>query len=400
MLDLKPFDIFRVVASITADEIGAIRQTTVSAPESLAWDLDTVLGEGVPGSLGLDSLGRIDVATRVNQFFHLHETGIEDYLLTRTTLGEWSAIVVEAMRLGASGISFRTSGSTGEPRTVAHTRSTLDAEARELASVLPPHRRVVSLVPPHHIYGFIFTVLLPAAADRPVIDARAMPPGRLRAELAEDDLLIATPHLWRYLLGSLGAFPRGVNGVSSTAPMPADLAASLAGAGLASLTEVYGSSETSGIGWRRAPTDPFALFSCWEVAPDVSGLRREGGPWLQFPDHVAMEGARSLRPTGRRDGAVQVGGVNVFPERVRSVLREYPSVADAAVRAFAVGGDAARQRLKTFVVPKDPSADLAGLEAELRAFAAERLGAVERPTAYTFGSALPVNAMGKLQDWG
>ncbi|MET0990744.1 MAG: hypothetical protein ABWX66_00005, partial [Lacisediminihabitans sp.] len=55
------------------------------------------------------------------------------------------------------------------------------------------------------------------------------------------------------------------------------------------------------------------------------------------PDHVERTGERSLRPIGRRDGAVQVAGYNVWPERVAQVLRETEGVAEAAVRLGAGG---------------------------------------------------------------
>jgi long-chain acyl-CoA synthetase len=391
--------VLRVIASLAADEIGSIRNRPLSPAESLAWTADTPVGEEGPGALGLDSLGRIDVATRVNQFFHLHESGIEDYLLTTPTLGGWERIVMEARRLGVANVSFRTSGSTGEPRTVTHAIADIAAEVAEQRTILPKATRILSLVPPHHIFGYIFTAALPEAAGLPVRDMRAVAPGRLRAELTAGDLVVATPHLWHYLAASISAFPAGVHGVTSTAPMPADLSRRLHQQGLASLTEIYGSSETAGIGWRRSPDAPFLLFDGWERAQDGEALRRAGGAWLPLPDRVAWEGERALRPVGRRDGAVQIGGINVFPARVAGVLREHEAVAEAVVRAFAPGGDAARMRLKAFVVPQEPAADVQALEENLRTFAAARLTGVERPTAYAFGSALPRDPMGKLADW-
>jgi long-chain acyl-CoA synthetase len=393
-------NLLRVIVSLAADEMANLRQREVPPGESLAWSAETLAGEEGPGSLALDSLGRIDVATRVNQFFHMHEAGIEDYLLTAKTLGEWAAVVAEALRLGAANISFRTSGSTGVAKVCTHPMAEIVEEAIELGRILNAPARIVSLVPPHHIYGFIFTVVLPEILGCEVLDARAHAPGRIRQELRDGDMIAATPHLWRYLAGSIGGFPAGVTGSTSTAPMPQDLAEALKAQGLSVLTEIYGSSETSGIGWRRNSAEPFQLLGYWSVAEDGQALRRGSTErWIALPDAVAVEAPGFIRPVGRRDGAVQVGGINVFPARVRDMLLTCPGVADAAVRAFSVGGDAARQRLKAFIVPTDAAVDPASAEAALRAFAAENLEGVERPAAYAFGSALPRNAMGKLQDW-
>jgi acyl-CoA synthetase (AMP-forming)/AMP-acid ligase II len=64
-----------------------------------------------------------------------------------------------------------------------------------------------------------------------------------------------------------------------------------------------------------------------------------------------MAGDRSFHVLRRQDGAVQVGGINVFPSRVAEVLARHPLVAQASVRLAAPeqGG-----RLKALIVCKDP----------------------------------------------
>ena len=430
---LDAFHRHRLIVSLIAEELGRLRQREIAPSESLSWTDATLLGEdeastpdinrlnaqnlGVDSrgldsrglaSLGLDSLGRIDVAARVNQFFHLHDVGIEDYLLIEKTIGRWNFIVGEAFKHKCERVTFQTSGSTGVPKTSEHEIENLLVEARELAEVLQSPRRIISMVPPHHIYGFIFTVLFPALMQIDVVDGRNLAPGKLRALLADGDMIVATPHLWRYLATSLVSFPDGVTGTTSTAPMPLHLADELKTKNLLHLTEIYGSTETAGIGWRNDPRAAFKLFEAWNVSDDRDALYRTlqsdradataFGPAIPFVDQVEFEGNRGLRPVGRRDGAVQVGGVNVFPERVKQLLESHDAVAEVAVRSFFVGGDMARQRLKAFVVPRVVS-DLASLERSLRSHAAERMTTLEQPAAYAFGEALPRTPLGKLMDW-
>jgi long-chain acyl-CoA synthetase len=107
---------------------------------------------------------------------------------------------------------------------------------------------------------------------------------------------------------------------------------------------------------------------------------------------------KGLASCDQRDGAVQVGGINVFPERVKRFLEEHEHVAEAAVRPFAVAGDAARQRLRAFIAVGGNS-DRTALEASLLQHASAHLSEAERPVAYAFGESLPRNAMGKLIDW-
>jgi 4-coumarate--CoA ligase len=201
----------------------------------------------------------------------------------------------------------------------------------------------------------------------------------------------------------------GVLGVSSTAPCPDEVARAVVQAGVARLVQVYGSSETAGVGWRDSPDEDYRLFSYWEAQVeserDAALLERRcpDGSRHCFPlqDRLAWSAPGRFRPMGRIDHAVQVGGVNVFPGYVANVLRTHPLVADAVVRPMRP--DEGR-RLKAFVVPRaavplEASQEAVALRADLAAWIAQRLSAPERPAAYSFGAALPRQASGKLSDW-
>jgi 4-coumarate--CoA ligase (photoactive yellow protein activation family) len=376
----------RLTVSLLADELGRIRGRAVDAAEWSAWGLATTIDED---GVGADSLARLELVARVNQFFHLHEVGTEDYLVVRRTVGDWAEIVRETLRLRAESLTFLTSGSTGEPRRVTHRWADLSAECEGHAALLPEARRVLALTPPHHIYGFLFTALGPAMRGLPVRDMRAAAPGRAGALAEAGDVIVATPFLWALALRAGARFAPGVTGVTSGAPMDAPTWAALREAGLGRLIEIYGSTETAGVGWRDAPDADFAALAHVEAAPP--GLRRRSdGVALPLQDALVWRGDR-FRPAGRRDGAVQVGGVNVYPDRVRAILLEHPEVADAVVRLDASGG-----RLKAFVAPRAAGADLSDA---LRRHCADRLTAPERPARFAFGAALPVNAIGKAADW-
>ena len=96
------------------------------------------------------------------------------------------------------------------------------------------------------------------------------------------------------------------------------------------------------------------------------------------------------------DDIVQVAGVNVSPLAVREAIVEHPDVAYTVVRLMSAGST---PRLKAFVVPRGDDVDLDALQREIEADLGRRLTAAERPRAYTFGRALPVDGMGKAADW-
>lgn len=385
-MELATDDLLRVLSSLTRGELARLRG---GEPPALG-DPDTPL-TGPP--LGLDSIELLELAGAVNRQFHLHETGIEDYLLRRRTLARWAELVGEALARGAARVTFHSSGSSGAPKPCTHAWKDLHQEARHLATLFDPVERVLALVPAHHIYGLLFTVLLPRALGRPVLDQdRAQ--RAVHGGLGAGDLIVAFPLRWRYLADSLERFPAAVAGVTSTAPCDPALIRRLRAQGLAAMTEVYGASETGGLGARRDPDRPYRLFPYWTRLAD-GRLQRPGRDPLLPMDHLEWVDGRHFWPRGRRDGAVQVAGSNVSPERVAALLKTHPGVADCAVRPMRPGEG---ERLKAFVVPVQ-GIPAETLGRELGPWLAERLSTPERPGRIDFGAALPVNAMGKSRDW-
>jgi 4-coumarate--CoA ligase (photoactive yellow protein activation family) len=399
----------RFISDLVTDELARLRPGASLALPSRPWPATLQLDED---GLGLDSLDRMAVAAALTEALHLHESGIEDLLLAQRCFGEWIETAAESLRRFDAALTFRTSGSTGTPKPCRHPLAALQHEVEALAG-LPPLRgtvgRVLAAVPSHHIYGFLFTQLLPArlgAAE--TIDVRGLTAPSLRHQLRKGDLVIAHPAFWRLFAqhGRGAPLPQGVRGVSSTAPCPDALAQGLVDQGLESLLQIYGSSETAGIGWRVGAASPFALLPHWQradaeasAAPGNLLRRGPGGPFapVVLQDHLDWLDARLFTVGGRTDAAVQVGGVNVFPSQVRLCLCDHPAVADAAVRLMAPNeGD----RLKAFVVPHPrTTTDLQALYAELDAWVRTRLPAPARPRAIEFGLALPVDNHGKACDW-
>lgn len=392
-----PGVLHRFVADLVADEVAHLRPGGAALPPQ-PWSAELPLdGDG----LGLDSLELLSVAAALNETLHLHESGVEDLLLARRTVGDWVALAAEGLAHFSARLTFRTSGSSGQPKPCTHALAHLQQEVVCLAALLAGRRRVLTAVPAHHIYGFLFTVLLPdRLAGEPALDVRSATPQALPQRLRAGDLLVSHPAHWALVVRHASALPAGVHGVTSTAPCPDELAQALTGLGLQRLLQVYGSSETAGIGWRDAPGSPYRLMPHWQRdGTDDSALLRlaaDGARWTHvMQDRIDWLADGRFRIAGRLDAAVQVGGINVFPERVRQALLAHPAVLDASVRQMAAHEG---QRLKAFVVPA-PGADPTALREEMARWLSDRLSAPEQPKSFTFGTALPVNQRGKACDW-
>jgi len=391
----------RVVSDLLAGELALMRPGLARRP--LPWPIDTDLA----ADLGADSLELLGMATAMEQVLAIGCIG-EDRVLANPRLGAWVDAVAAGLRESGERMVFRTSGSSGAPKDCPHALLDLEREAAALAGLFAGTRRIVGLVASHHIYGFLFTVLLPRALGLDpelVCDLRGASPGAVARQLRPGDLVVGFPDFWRTFAPVASRLPDGVTGVTSTAPCPDEVAGAVLDAGLARLVQVYGSSETAGVGWRDGTEQEYGLFPYWErgeTGPDgMQTLLRRGadGRLASFTlqDRLAWSGPDRFLPAGRVDHAVQVGGINVFPGYVADVLRMHPDVQDASVRLMRP--DEGR-RLKAFVVLRaGATLDAGALRTALTAWMAERLSAPERPTAYSFGAALPRQGSGKLTDW-
>ncbi|MES3095660.1 AMP-binding enzyme [Sphingomonas aerolata] len=379
--------VHRIACAVVATEMARLRDPAPPAATRGDWPEAMPIGDE---GLGLDSMEQLGALGALAEAFDLDDDTLGEG--PPQTVGAWTDWILRAHATGPGRIGVRTSGSTGSPRLCVHAVPDLLDEAAVFATRFADRRRVVALVPADHLYGLVWTALLPDVLDIPVAVRTIGAPLSLEA----GDLVVAVPDQWRALSRMMRHWPGDVIGISSAGPLDDAIAAVLLAAGLAGLADIYGASETGGIAMRTLPALDYDLLPRWQLTaadPDDWRLVDCDGRHHDLPDHVARLGERVIRPVGRRDGAVQVAGHNVWPGRVAGVLRTVEGVADVAVRLHGNG------RLKAFVVPH-PGQDPARLSARIEQLAANRLADPERPKAYRFGTAVPRTAMGKLEDWG
>ncbi|WP_295401767.1 AMP-binding protein [uncultured Thiocystis sp.] len=397
----------RLLTDLVAAEVARLRPGLLglrNALEPIAAAAAERIGPGLGrdlGTLELDSLEFLDLATVVVVQFHLHETGLDDDLMASRHLGEWADLILRSRARWDEAISFQTSGSTGRPKLCTHSMPFLEQEIAYFADLLRDRQRVLSAVPAHHIYGFLFSVMLPALLGIPVRNVRDTLPGSVLRRACAGDLILGHPSFFDLATRTPVAVADDVMALTSTAPCPEAVWRRLGAASFARVIEIYGASEIAGIGIREALDAPFRLLPHWSrVAGSHDRIRRwrtaDEAVESELPDHVRWLDDHAFHVTGRRDGAVQVGGVNVFPQRVRHCLCEHPEVADALVRLASVerGG-----RLKAFVVPGPACLETERLPERLQLWLAERLTPAEQPRSITLGSHLPRSVQGKAMDW-
>ncbi len=395
-ITLTEDDIIRVLRSMLVAELKRIRKYAASEVDEFHLHPEELLADAFGG---FEDHEAADLASAAFSFFDL-DVPIPTEEIATSTLRRWAACVHRKWRPAGSTIVFSTSGSTGEPRKVRMPYSYLVEDARLLGNLFPGAARVVSMVPPHHIYGFIFTVLIPARAGIPCADLRGQTPRQIFRKLQSKDLLVSIPPFWRLFTEIRDPFPASVYGVTSTGPCPKEVIKKLYGMGIGTMFEIYGSSESSAMGFRNDPEQPYTLSPAWTRVTDDRFARTGDDGGLTEP--VAFQDLLDWQDDGhffvrkRIDNAVQVAGTNVFPARVAERILSHPAVAECSVRLMRPDeGD----RLKAFVVLKEGFEAGDRMEEELRADLGRELSNLEMPRVITFGAALPRNAMGKLADW-
>ncbi|RYZ36340.1 MAG: 4-coumarate--CoA ligase [Myxococcaceae bacterium] len=309
-----------------------------------------------------------------------------------------------------------TSGSSGEPTAIPKRLSQLSSEVVTLGTLFDAEAGdapVLATVSHQHIYGLLFRVLWPLASGRP-FDAHGLPyPEDIVAALRPGPaLLVASPAHLKRLPASLDwASVRGhLRGLfSSGGPLsPEALQACRELLGRAPV-EVYGSSETGGVAWRRRDTGDAAS---WRVMPGVEVRTDDDGevlavrsPHLDLPEGAwfttedrakAVPGGFEL--LGRRDRLLKLEEKRVSLSAMERALVDGGLVREARVLPLA---DGHRVTLAVVAVPEPAGWRLqeAGgrrsLNQALREKLAPHFESSALPRRFRYLEAMPVNPQGK-----
>lgn len=293
------------------------------------------------------------------------------------------------------------SGSTGDFQPSAKTAGQLIGEADALHATLgvTAGERLLVSVPPNHVYGLLFGVLLPLRSGGAFGRDLPLHAETLAARVSEGaTTLISVPaHLRGLEVLSAGRLHGLARVVSSTAPLPAETADMLRTRHGLTVVEALGSTETGGIAWRnRGPDAPWQPLPGVTIAVDPDGHLLVTSPFLdagvdapfRTSDRVAMREGGGFDHLGRVDDVVKVGGRRVSLAHLARRLRDIDGVEDAAV--ISVADDGRNARLLAAVVAPGRAA------ADLRLALGRWFEPSLVPRRFRFVAALPREATGKL----
>jgi acyl-coenzyme A synthetase/AMP-(fatty) acid ligase len=189
-------------------------------------------------------------------------------------------------------------------------------------------------------------------ADLEVLVARAKALGT--SELV---LITSPPHL-KFLQEALHQTPQVRCIISATAPLHRDIAVNLEAGGEKRVFEIYGSTETGSLAWRRTATSEL-----WEPMDGFNLTQNQGGWFADAPhlaqgaflgDDIELHEDGRFRLLGRLGDIIRVAGKRQSLGALNAALTAMPGIRDAIVIRKTAGGE---DRLSLFVV-LDPAAEL------------------------------------------
>ena len=373
------------IGAVCADELSRSFNQHTDFLTTASWSAGTPLGAD---GIGLDEKKKQACATRAAAMFGLDGEVLADP--AAATIADWASALKKAADQRLLHFSFVPAQRAGKGDAKSpHDADMIFQDAAAAANLLYGRRRLISLVAPHSLLGFVMTILTPNLQRIEAIDARHMTPDELSKTMAFGDVLVATPTLWRYVIREGLAAPDNAMAVSFGEPMTPELAADMRKAGFGAHREIYGSTETGVVAWRDSPADPFLLFDHWKNENGQLCRRLPRGETRAAPamDVLEWEDEKRFRLGGRRDGAVQIGAVNVFPEQIARTICSHPAVRDCLVRVTRHGDGANRLVAHLLLDKAHPLNDRTARDID--AWCRAHLRQHERPRVYNFERVLP-----------
>ncbi|MCL1138044.1 AMP-binding protein [Shewanella pneumatophori] len=307
-----------------------------------------------------------------------------------------------------------TSGSSGKPKRVVKTIDQLDAEVSVLEHTFAqhlPHCSVISTVSHQHIYGLLFKILWPLAASRPFLSDLVEYPETLSyyANLFPNLCLISSP-------AQLSRLPDALDNekqlrapslvFSSGGPLSFDASKALANCYGQPPIEVFGSTETGGIAYRRqhqanASWQTFASIEIAQAESDGALMLKSpylpDNAWLKCDDKIELHSDGKFSLQGRLDRIIKVEEKRLSLVQMESLLESHPWVSKAALVMLQqprVQLGAAIELSKEGAAQLEANGKLA-LNNQLKRHLLSQFERVTLPRRWRYPEALPLDQQGK-----
>lgn len=241
-------------------------------------------------------------------------------------------------------VEFHTSGSTGTPKVIRKTEAQMQADVdvlvRNFSTLFEGKPRLVATINPEHLYGQLWCTRLPKALGYTQPPRIIIAPEELFEEVLTPGPItfVSTPSFLRNLLereectslrGRLQAI------ITSGALLTEELSERIYQTTGTSPTEIFGSTETGSIAYRRQAEDKiWRVLKGVSVSQDPNGCLVVDSPFCITRPYVMSDAVELLAPErfrllGRTDRCVKVLEQMVSLPAIEQALEQHPYVASA-----------------------------------------------------------------------
>ncbi len=310
-------------------------------------------------------------------------------------------------------IIIYTSGSQGQPKKVKKALWQLQNEIDNLERIWGDniaHSQILGSVSHQHIYGLLFRILWPLAASRCFHSELYLSPESLfSGDATTQTCWVASPAQLKRLdeNSPWSALSRLSAIFSSGGHLPEQAAEQINNACGVAVTEIYGSTETGGIAWRKSN-----LNKNWRTFHDVQlELHADNRVQLSSPylpigkpyfleDQLQFHAEGDFSLLGRVDRIVKIESKRLSLADMEQTLNQHPQTLEShclvdhgkrdKIAVFAVLTDSGYQQLREI--------GKAAFIKQLRNYLAHRFEAIVLPRKWLFSNSLPLTAQGKINN--
>jgi acyl-coenzyme A synthetase/AMP-(fatty) acid ligase len=241
-----------------------------------------------------------------------------------------------------------TGGSTGTPQVWSKTAENIFGEGFFLARryAVTEHDCILATIPPYHIYGLLFSVILPLVSSATVVGETPSFPNEI-VRVAKDygvTILASVPVHYRVLRDKIMALRLAF---SSAGMLDREDNEMFCRQNSMGVVEVYGSTETGGIATRnRSLGEEFFTplpTIAWKILGDRLAVHSpyfspdlpvDAAGFFTAGDLVQARGTKQFSLQGRADTVTKVGGKRVDLDEISLLIKDQPGVRDCVVMAL------------------------------------------------------------------
>ncbi len=304
-----------------------------------------------------------------------------------------------------SQIVFYTSGSTGDPKKITKTFANILSEVRVLEATFgkaTDNAKFVSSVPHYHMYGFLFKLFWPFLTKKSLSFSGVKYPEELQ-NITEPFVFVTTPgFLQRVYFNDSVTFSHCLQVFTSGGALQEEQRAISNKYFAQHPVEIYGSTETGGIGYKSSASRQWQLFD------EVELLAQQNETYIQSPfffedelhldDNVTLLSDNKFVLGQRKDRVVKIEEKRTSLTLIENLIQKQSCVEQCKCLTLPVNG---RDKVVAVIQLRRENKNLMTndrlkLTSQIKRVLSQHIDKVFLPKKIRYVERIPTNEMGKI----